>query len=329
MICTWPEGATKPAVPAPYAEEVWTGLEYTSWPPISSSAACSKRAHGACAPPARATTAPGAIPRTISGMRQLCTHAALSSYAFWSTRSLGLSFDQRRGETGFRPALAGDAAYFWSAGRGWGEIAFRGDSATLSVKGGELEISSLGLPTLPGPATVDGRPAVRNGEAIALGGARKLKAEIRWLWEWKRVARLELKDLRKSFQSVEVIHGINLTVNDGSFTVFVGPSGCGKSTLLRMIAGLEEVTSGEVLLDLHAPRSLSSRRAGHGNGVPIVCALSAYERLRESPLRPRLPVPACKAEIAARIARAADILQITALLQTQCRRSCLAGKASA
>ena len=44
----------------------------------------------------------------------------------------------------------------------------------------------------------------------------------------------------------EVIHGIDLTVEDGSFTVFVGPSGCGKSTLLRMIAGLEELTSGEI-----------------------------------------------------------------------------------
>ena len=60
------------------------------------------------------------------------------------------------------------------------------------------------------------------------------------------MAKLELKNVRKSFQSLEVIHGINLTVEDGSFTVFVGPSGCGKSTLLRMIAGLEELTSGEV-----------------------------------------------------------------------------------
>src|SRR5260370_18254967 len=60
------------------------------------------------------------------------------------------------------------------------------------------------------------------------------------------MAKLELKGVHKSFQSLEVIHGIDLTVEDGSFTVFVGPSGCGKSTLLRMIAGLEELTSGEV-----------------------------------------------------------------------------------
>src|SRR5271170_6546705 len=63
------------------------------------------------------------------------------------------------------------------------------------------------------------------------------------------MAKLELKDVRKSFQSLEVIHGVNLSVEDGSFTVFVGPSGCGKSTLLRMIAGLEELSSGDVSIE--------------------------------------------------------------------------------
>ena len=63
------------------------------------------------------------------------------------------------------------------------------------------------------------------------------------------MATIELHAVRKSFQTLEVIHGIDLAVADGSFTVLVGPSGCGKSTLLRMIAGLEEVTSGEILID--------------------------------------------------------------------------------
>src|SRR6201996_6203015 len=62
------------------------------------------------------------------------------------------------------------------------------------------------------------------------------------------MAKLELKGVRKSFQSLEVIHGVNLTVEDGSFTVFVGPSGCGKSTLLKLIAGLEDLSSGEVYI---------------------------------------------------------------------------------
>jgi lactose/L-arabinose transport system ATP-binding protein len=55
-----------------------------------------------------------------------------------------------------------------------------------------------------------------------------------------------LTDIRKSFGHLEVIHGIDLTITEGSFVVFVGPSGCGKSTLLRMIAGLEDVTDGEI-----------------------------------------------------------------------------------
>ena len=63
------------------------------------------------------------------------------------------------------------------------------------------------------------------------------------------MAGIELKAVRKSFQSLEVIHGIDLHIEDGAFTVFVGPSGCGKSTLLRMISGLEEVTAGEILID--------------------------------------------------------------------------------
>lgn len=62
-------------------------------------------------------------------------------------------------------------------------------------------------------------------------------------------ARLTLKDIRKSFGATEIIKGVNLTIEPGEFVVFVGPSGCGKSTLLRMIAGLEDITSGELLFD--------------------------------------------------------------------------------
>jgi multiple sugar transport system ATP-binding protein len=63
------------------------------------------------------------------------------------------------------------------------------------------------------------------------------------------VARVELRNLRKSFGSFEAIRGVDLTIEEGSFVVFVGPSGCGKSTLLRLIAGLEEPTGGTILID--------------------------------------------------------------------------------
>ena len=60
---------------------------------------------------------------------------------------------------------------------------------------------------------------------------------------------ITLKQVRKAFGDVEVIPGVDLEIQDGEFVVFVGPSGCGKSTLLRLIAGLEDVTSGQVLID--------------------------------------------------------------------------------
>ncbi|MCR8726090.1 ABC transporter ATP-binding protein [Frigidibacter sp. ROC022] len=63
------------------------------------------------------------------------------------------------------------------------------------------------------------------------------------------MARLELRDIGKSYGTMEVLRDINLSVADGEFIVLVGPSGCGKSTLLRMIAGLEPITHGELLID--------------------------------------------------------------------------------
>jgi multiple sugar transport system ATP-binding protein len=60
---------------------------------------------------------------------------------------------------------------------------------------------------------------------------------------------IELKQVQKEFGSVKVINGVSLKIADGAFTVFVGPSGCGKSTLLRLIAGLEDITSGQILID--------------------------------------------------------------------------------
>jgi len=63
------------------------------------------------------------------------------------------------------------------------------------------------------------------------------------------MAHVALQNIKKSFGSTAVIHGIDVEVADGEFIVIVGPSGCGKSTLLRMIAGLETVTSGDVLID--------------------------------------------------------------------------------
>ncbi len=63
------------------------------------------------------------------------------------------------------------------------------------------------------------------------------------------MAKIELKNVKKSYGAVDVIKGIDLTIEKGEFMVFVGPSGCGKSTLLRLISGLEEISSGDMLFD--------------------------------------------------------------------------------
>jgi multiple sugar transport system ATP-binding protein len=63
------------------------------------------------------------------------------------------------------------------------------------------------------------------------------------------MASIDIHGIRKSFGAVPVLHGVDLTIRDGEFIVLVGPSGCGKSTLLRMIAGLEDVTAGEIRID--------------------------------------------------------------------------------
>lgn len=62
------------------------------------------------------------------------------------------------------------------------------------------------------------------------------------------MATVDIRDVRKSFGSTAILHGVNVGIEDGEFVVLVGPSGCGKSTLLRMIAGLENITGGEVAI---------------------------------------------------------------------------------
>src|SRR6476660_24447 len=62
------------------------------------------------------------------------------------------------------------------------------------------------------------------------------------------MAKVHFRQVTKRYGEVEVIHGIDLDVTDGEFIVIVGPSGCGKSTLLRMVAGLETITGGEIVI---------------------------------------------------------------------------------
>src|ERR1700743_1366710 len=127
------------------------------------------------------------------------------------------------------------------------------------------------------------------------------------------MARLELKSVRKSFGGTAGIHGIHLVVGDGSFPVCVGPSGCGKSTLLRMIAGLEEVSSGEVHIDGERCDHLLPSARGMAmvfQSYALYPHMSVHENLRFGLVCQKTP----KAEIEARIRGGAEILQISELL---------------
>ena len=128
------------------------------------------------------------------------------------------------------------------------------------------------------------------------------------------MAELSLKNIHKSFGDTKVIHGVDLEVEAGEFTVFVGPSGCGKSTLLRMIAGLEGVTSGSVAIGgTEVTHSDPSDR-----GVTMVFQsyalyphMSVYDNMAFS-LKMN---GAGAAEIDSRVRKAADVLGLHDLLE--------------
>ena len=133
------------------------------------------------------------------------------------------------------------------------------------------------------------------------------------------MASLTLKQIRKTYDGgAEVIKGVDLEVRDGEFMVFVGPSGCGKSTLLRMIAGLEEITDGELAIGERCVNDVSPSE----RGVAMVFqsyALYPHMTVGENMGFALKMAGRSKAEIAAAVGRAAEILQIGALLDRKPR----------
>ena len=81
------------------------------------------------------------------------------------------------------------------------------------------------------------------------------------------MAGLSFRGVKKSFGKTDVVHGIDTEIADGEFVVVVGPSGCGKSTLLRMIAGLEEITEGQISI---GDRTCSNGSPGHRHSLSQV-----------------------------------------------------------
>lgn len=120
---------------------------------------------------------------------------------------------------------------------------------------------------------------------------------------------IHLKNVRKAYGDVEVIHGIDLNVHSGEFCVFVGPSGCGKSTLLRIIAGLEEITSGTVELDGAVINGLSAAERGLAmvfQSYALYPHMSVYRNMAFGLENSKMP----RDEIDRRVREAAELLQI-------------------
>ena len=122
-----------------------------------------------------------------------------------------------------------------------------------------------------------------------------------------------LRGIRKSYGDVHVIKGIDLEVHDGEFLVFVGPSGCGKSTTLRMIAGLESISAGELLID--GQRANELRPADRGTAMVFQSyALYPHMTVADNMGFALKMAGVAKAERAQQVGRAAEILRITELL---------------
>ncbi|WP_299865452.1 sn-glycerol-3-phosphate ABC transporter ATP-binding protein UgpC [uncultured Hoeflea sp.] len=125
---------------------------------------------------------------------------------------------------------------------------------------------------------------------------------------------LKLKDVYKSFGPVNVIKGVDLEVRDGEFVIFVGPSGCGKSTLLRIIAGLEDATSGTVEID----GEIVNARPPNDRGIAMVFqtyALYPHLTVRDNMSLGLKQAGRPKPEIAERVAFASRMLSLDDYLE--------------
>ena len=124
------------------------------------------------------------------------------------------------------------------------------------------------------------------------------------------MGKITLKSVRKSFGEVDVIPSIDLSIEDGEFVVFVGPSGCGKSTLLRLIAGLEDTTSGSIAIDGQDATDLPPAKRGLAM-VFQSYALYPHMSVKKNIMFPLKMAGMDPAAAEARVANAAKILNLT------------------
>ena len=128
------------------------------------------------------------------------------------------------------------------------------------------------------------------------------------------MATLKIKDLKKKFKQTEVLKGINLEIDDGDFLVLLGPSGCGKSTLLRMIAGLEEITEGEISIGGEVVNNIIAAERGVAmvfQSYALYPHMTVFDNMAFALKQSKTP----KHEIQERVTEAAKVLQIETLFE--------------
>ncbi|MGB0844161.1 MAG: ABC transporter ATP-binding protein, partial [Alphaproteobacteria bacterium] len=124
------------------------------------------------------------------------------------------------------------------------------------------------------------------------------------------MAGLSLSNITKSYGNVQVIHGVDLEIEDGEFVVFVGPSGCGKSTLLRSIAGLEEISGGTFKIGDRVVNEVSPSKRGVAmvfQTYALYPHMTVFKNMAFGLKQAKTPAP----EIERRVKEAAEVLQIT------------------
>ena len=128
------------------------------------------------------------------------------------------------------------------------------------------------------------------------------------------MAAVSLREVRKSYGDLQVIHGVNIDIADGEFIVIVGPSGCGKSTLLRMVAGLERITGGEVAIGDRVVNGLEPKDRDIAmvfQNYALYPHMSVYQNMAYGLKIKKMP----KDEIERRVQKAAKILELGTFLQ--------------
>ena len=132
------------------------------------------------------------------------------------------------------------------------------------------------------------------------------------------MASVSIRFVKKNFGDVPILHGVDIEIKDGSFTVLVGPSGCGKSTLLRMIAGLEEITSGDIHIGSNKVNDLPPKERDIAmvfQNYALYPHMSVFDNMAYGLKIAKVSM----ADIQTRVDKAAGILELRNLLQRKPR----------